>query len=447
MNPFLGIGVGLKEIAAHKFRSALTMLGIILGVCSLVGMFALVAGMTNGMQAALNEIGGLEKVAVIDQEPPAEQELLADLSPGRTMADVAAIRASCSLVETVSPEMELRWAKVVAGGRSCRPRTLIGVEPDYLEVHNFQVEHGRFITAMDLATFNRVCVIGTGIREKLFPSQGGGPPSIPLGERVEINGQLFTIVGIFRYYENETARKKREAGQPDLAAERARQRRSTGRGGGNWFDWKNEMVTLPLTTMPVVLRSGAVEGAPDLRVSGLFLRVKDAARLSAAIQQVKNVLMATHHGVEDFGFNTQENWADRIQEQTGNAMRTGGLIASISLLVGGIGIMNIMLASISERIREIGIRKAVGARQRDIFAQILVESTVLAVCGGLIGLACAFGLVKLLGMLAPFDFTPEVEPRSLLISFAFSAAVGVVAGLYPALKAARLDPIEALRYE
>jgi putative ABC transport system permease protein len=403
--------------------------------------------MTNGMQAALNEIGGLEKFSVIDQEPPQEQEHLADLSPGRTMADAVAVRAGCPLIEAVSPEMELRGVKVLAGGKSSRPRWLVGVEPDFLDVHNFQVEHGRFITDMDLENFSRVCVLGTAVRDQLFPSGPGEPPRVPLGERVDINGQSFIVVGMFRYYESETARKKREAGEPDVAAERARLRRSSGRGGGNWFDWKNEMLALPLTTMPVVLRSGTAAGVPDLRLTSMNLRVRDASRLSAAIQQVKNVLLATHHGVEDFGFNTQENWADRIREQTGNAIRTGGLIASISLLVGGIGIMNIMLASISERIREIGIRKAVGARQRDIFAQILVESTVLAVCGGLIGLVCAFGLVKLLGLLAPFDFTPEVEPRSLLISFAFSAAVGVVAGLYPALKAARLDPIEALRYE
>jgi putative ABC transport system permease protein len=123
------------------------------------------------------------------------------------------------------------------------------------------------------------------------------------------------------------------------------------------------------------------------------------------------------------------------------------LIASISLIVGGIGIMNIMLASISERIHEIGIRKAIGARQRDIFLQIIVESTVLALLGGIIGLAVAFGLVKLLAALAPFDFTPVVEAKALVVSFLFSAGVGVVAGLYPALKASRLDPIEALRYE
>ncbi len=446
MNLWIGISVGLKEIAAHKFRSALTMLGIILGVCSLIGMFALVAGMTSGMRASLNEIGGLEKVAVIDQEPPQHQEHLADLSPGRTMRDVEAIRANCSLIAAVSPEMELRWTKIVNGAKSTRARAVVGAEEEFLAVQNHEVEHGRFIADLDQVNFHRVCVIGTRVRDQLFPAAEGEPPQVPLGERIDINGQSFTIIGVLRHYETEEVRKKREAGQPDKVAQRAAERRSR-TGSGNWFDWKNEMVVIPLTTMRAVFRSGSPNNAPDLRLSSLNLRVADVNRLNESIQQVRNVLLVTHHGVEDFGFNTQENWADRIKEQTGNAIRTGGLIASISLIVGGIGIMNIMLASISERIHEIGIRKAIGARHRDIFLQIIVESTVLALLGGVIGLAVAFGLVKLLAALAPFDFTPVIEAQAMLISFLFSAGVGVLAGLYPAFKAARLDPIEALRYE
>jgi putative ABC transport system permease protein len=451
MNLMLGIVVGLKEIWAHKFRSALTMLGIVLGVSSLVGMFALVSGMTQGWRATMQEIGGLERVSVIDQPAPQHQEHLAELSPGRTVTDVEAIRATAPLIDAISPEVSLRPATLVRGNKSYRPRTVAGVSPAFLQVNNHEVAFGRFLADLDLDNVHNVCVIGTRVRDELFPANGDLPDEIPLGEIININDQPFTVVGLFRYYESETARKRREAGVTDRAAERAEQRRSQfGRRhrGANWFDWKNDTVVIPLTTMQQVFMSGAREdGLPDQRLSELNLRVADVERLDEAIQQVKNVLLFTHRGVEDFGFNTMENWAERIEESTGNALRTGGLIASIALIVGGIGIMNIMLASISERIREIGIRKAVGARQRDIFLQILVESTVLAVVGGLLGLCVAFGLVRVLEWLAPFDYAPIVQPWAMLVSFLFSAGVGALAGLYPAFKASRLDPIEALRYE
>jgi putative ABC transport system permease protein len=228
MNLWIGLSVGLKEIAAHKFRSALTMLGIILGVCSLVGMFALVAGMTSGMEAGLNEIGGLEKINVIDQEPPQEQEHIADLSPGRTLADVEAIRANCPLIGAISPEMELRWIKLVAGARSTKARWVVGAEEDFLAVQNHEVEHGRFLADLDQQNFHRVCVIGTRIRDALFPVPEGQPPQVPLGEQIDLNGQAFTVVGVLRHYETEEARKKRAAGVLDKVAARAKERRSKG---------------------------------------------------------------------------------------------------------------------------------------------------------------------------------------------------------------------------
>jgi putative ABC transport system permease protein len=158
-------------------------------------------------------------------------------------------------------------------------------------------------------------------------------------------------------------------------------------------------------------------------------------------------LMTTHKGIEDFTFRTQEDWAEQIKTFVRNARLSGGLIAGISLLVGGIGIMNIMLASISERVREIGIRKSVGAATSDIFIQIIVESVVIAILGGLTGLVTSFALVNTISAFSPTDNAPIVTVTALAIAFGFSVLIGVLAGIFPAIKAAKLNPIQALRYD
>ena len=450
MNLFNTIRVGLKEVWTHKFRSVLTMLGIILGVASLVGMAAVIKGMENGMKEAMIAMGGADKVLLQEEDVPSHQQHLADQAPGRTMVDVEALRRRAPLLRVVSPEMRVSGVVATRGEKMVMPSELCGVWPAVIDMNLHTLAHGRFFTELDEENAHAVCVIGTGIRDELFGApEDIGREIIPIGELLNLNGQPFTIVGMFARYESEQEKKMRELARSKPPEARAGPPRRRGFGRGNWAFWhKNYTMYIPLNTAWIRFRAASgVDNIPDPRLSDIDLKVESIERVEVALQQARNVLMMTHRGIEDFSFRTQENNLESINKQIRNARLSGGFIAAISLLVGGIGIVNIMLASINERIREIGICKAVGASGLAIFTQILIESVVIALLGAALGVGASYGLVAILALISPSANAPLITPLAMAIAVAFSALVGVSAGLFPAWKAARLNPIQALRNE
>jgi putative ABC transport system permease protein len=433
MNPLVAISIGLREIAAHKFRTCLSMLGIVLGVSSLIATMALTRGIEDGTRKFMQQMGGLEFVSIVNKEPSSKKFEFANLSPGRTLRDAEALKQSANFLSHVSPEIFLSTAVATDGGGNPDRRMVRGVYPDHFVIGMHQIRAGRFLTPLDLERGSRSAVLGDSVAKQLWPDT---PAELVVGKTILIDSRPFVVVGVLRLYEME---------------EQARARRS-GRSVSRRYDpfrQKNETVLIPFNTMFHELRSGAfpLDSLDTMKLETLTVRVEDLDYFQPALEQIRSILDITHRGVDDYDLETRQDWFDRMESSVRAARLSGGLISTISLVVGGIGIMNIMLASISERVREIGIRLAVGARQRDIFWQILIESVLVSFLGGLLGILASLGLIEILKSISPTENIPVLTLDAIFLAVGFAIAAGLLSGLYPAVKASSIDPITALRYE
>ena len=406
------VRIALTGLGANKMRSTLTILGVVIGVAAVISLMSI----GRGSQAAItNNIESMGTNLLFVSPGASTQEGVrgAQGSAGTlTLEDAEAI-SEVPAVVAVAPQVS-SFVQVVAGRQNTRTQ-VIGVTPEYQFVRNFPLAQGDFITASQVKNRAKVVVLGSSVSETLFGRL------IPIGESVKINGIQYKVIGVLESK------------------------------GGTGFGSQDDVIMAPITTVQARM-SRQVTTSGGLSVQSINVQVGSANNIDAATQQITAILEERHNviaGNDDFTITSQQDMVQTLNESTGVFVIFLAAIAGISLLVGGIGIMNIMLVSVTERTREIGIRKSVGARRRDILLQFMVESATLSLLGGGIGILLGWGISRLISGLniSGTTINTVMSADILILAVSVSAAIGIVFGLYPAYRAARLNPIDALRYE
>ncbi len=397
----------LLSITANKVRSGLTILGIVIGIGSVIGMVSVGQGAQNSISSSIQSIGS----NLIMVMPGSSKSSFGGPSAGRgsattlTSDDATAISTKVSLVKAVASESSHRYQTTYKGNNT--NTSVVGTVPAYLVVRSVSMDLGTFVSEQDVRSINKVAVLGPTTRDDLF-----GVGVNPIGQTIKINKVDFKVIGV------------------------------TKAKGGSGFGSQDDMIFTSLTASQRYL-------AGDTYVTQISIEATDENSMTAVQNQVTELLLQRHKISDptqaDFQLMNQSDITSAASSVTGTFTTLLAAIAGISLLVGGIGIMNMMLTNVTERTREIGLRKAIGAKKNEISQQFLMESVVLTFVGGLVGVFLGWLLAFIVSKF--FSIAASVSWSSIILAFGVSAGIGIIFGYYPAKRASKLDPIDALRYE